>query len=344
MWIPHGPAQAARGEGCGAYPEPVIRTQTSTTDRDAEELWPVYDEIFGDSDRDAWLRDVWTRHRDRDGFRLCRAYQDSQLIGFAYGYTGHAGQWWTDAVRGTLPPAVSGQWLGNHFELVSIGVLPTHRGNGIGRTLLEAITAGVPHRRRLLMTTADTDDPARRLYASCGWRTLGPGTATDTVVLGIPDPAVLRPLQTTDLGELMVLQRAGAVAGLGHIFPQGTHPFPADEIRRRWARELDDPAIDAYAVIDDHRLTGFTAVRGEELLHFGTAVHTWGSGLAGLAHDATLAHLMRAGVRRAHLLVFEENVRAVRFYERRGWRATAERSRTSFAPHPVLRTYRIDLH
>jgi hypothetical protein len=37
--------------------------------------------------------------------------------------------------------------------------------------------------------------------------------------------------------------------------------------------------------------------------------------------------------------VFEENRRAQRFYEKRGWAMTGEHSRTTFAPYPVLLEY-----
>lgn len=154
---------------------------------------------------------------------------------------------------------------------------------------------------------------------------------------------MLRPLRPDDLGVLLEVQRAGAVAGLGHIFPQDTNPFPSEEIRARWAEELDDPAVDCFAVLLDGNLAGFAATRGAELLHFGTALETWGTGLADCAHTELIEHLRLQGHPRAWLRVFDENYRAVRFYERRGWRATLQTTLTSFAPYPVLRRYELDL-
>jgi diamine N-acetyltransferase len=151
--------------------------------------------------------------------------------------------------------------------------------------------------------------------------------------------AVLRPLTRDDLEALLQVQREGAVLGLGHIFPQADHPFPSTRVRERWAGEIDDPGVDCFAVVLDRQVAGFAATRGDELLHFGTAVRTWGSGLAGAAHDEVLAHLRAQGHRSAWLRVFDENARAVRFYERQGWRRTTTTSRTSFPPHPVLRRY-----
>lgn len=145
-------------------------------------LWPLYDATFGDASRRAWLS-TWERHRARAGFRVVRAVADNEVVGFAYGYTGEAGQWWTDAVRATLPSEVADTWLGGHFELVSLGVSASARGGGLGRRLLRRITADLPHARLLLQASADPGVPARRLYASDGWVVLGPGTGGD-VVLG----------------------------------------------------------------------------------------------------------------------------------------------------------------
>jgi RimJ/RimL family protein N-acetyltransferase len=151
----------------------------------------------------------------------------------------------------------------------------------------------------------------------------------------------LRPATETDLDSLLEVQEEGAVRALSHIFPQGTHPFPREEVRSRWAEELADPGIRAYVITNnDEEVVGFAATRDDELLHFGTAVETWGTGTAAAAHDALLRALAADGVVQARLRVFEENHRARRFYEKLGWEETGERSRTSFPPHPVLVEYR----
>ena len=167
--------------------EPHLRLDLSTGPRpeDAGELWPVYDAVFGDHpDQATWRETVWDRHTARDGFRLVRAYVAEELVGFAYGYTGQRGQWWTDRAADVLPPEVARDWLGGHFELVSIGVLGAVRGRGIGRALLRAVTDGLSQDRWLLMTSRDPEDPAHRLYVSEGWRVRGPGLTDDTVIMG----------------------------------------------------------------------------------------------------------------------------------------------------------------
>jgi GNAT superfamily N-acetyltransferase len=150
-----------------------------------EELWPVYESVFDDySDYQAWYEAVWDKHSTRKGFRLVRAYDADVLVGFAYGYTGEHGQWWTDNARKVLEPEVAETWLGGHFELVSIGVADVARRGGIGRGLMRLLLQGLPHEHLLLMTSSNSSDPARQLYASEGWRVLGPGMGDATVIMG----------------------------------------------------------------------------------------------------------------------------------------------------------------
>lgn len=133
------------------------------------------------------------------------------------------------------------------------------------------------------------------------------------------------------------------MAALAHIFPQATHPFPRTAVRARWEHELADPSIRSYAAEEGGGLVGFAAARGSELFHLGTARSTWGSGLAGRVHDELVATIAADGHRTAWLRVFEENRRAIRFYEKRGWVRTDEVSWSLFAPHPVLRRFELDL-
>ncbi len=153
---------------------------------EASRVWPVYEKVFADfGSFEEWAR-VWDLHSAREGFRLARAYEGRELVGFAYGYTGERGQWWTDAVANTLSPGVAREWLGGHYELVAMGVLADHRGRGLGTELMVRLTEHLPHSRWLLMTADDESSPARRLYDRMGWTPLGPGTRPDTVVMGRP--------------------------------------------------------------------------------------------------------------------------------------------------------------
>lgn len=162
-----------------------FRVDDSVTAYDGAVAWPVYESIFGDSpDYATWREAVWDKHSARKGFRLARAHEAGVLVGFAYGYTGEHGQWWTDSALKVLEPHIAEAWLGGHFELVSIGVLDAARGGGVGRGLMHVLLEGLPHKRLLLMTSSDPSDPARRLYASEGWDVLGPGLGDGRVIMG----------------------------------------------------------------------------------------------------------------------------------------------------------------
>lgn len=156
---------------------------------------------------------------------------------------------------------------------------------------------------------------------------------------------ILRRATANDVNALLDVQEPGAIEGLGHIFPQDRYPFPRDVLADRWQREIADPDTEVYLYTeDDGTVCGFAATRGDELLHFGTAVSTWGSGLASRFHDALLDTMAAGSGPTVRLRVFDENRRARRFYEKHGWRPTGAVSRTRFPPHPQLLEYEHALH
>ncbi len=150
----------------------------------ADEVFAVYDAVFGDRpDQDDWREVLYDRHCSREAFRLAAARDADRLVGFAWGYLGRPGQFWSDWVLRELPPDVSAAWVGGHFELVELAVLPDHRRHGFGRRLHDVLLDGVPSDRALLGTD-NADSPAVRLYASHGWRKLGE-LSPDVQVMGL---------------------------------------------------------------------------------------------------------------------------------------------------------------
>lgn len=143
-----------------------------------------------------------------------------------------------------------------------------------------------------------------------------------------------------DLPELIEVQREGAITGLAAVFTQEKFPFPRNAVLARWRDELADPSVEAYVAVDSAgRIVGFAATREAELMHFGTAVATWGSGTASVLLDKTVALLRADGVSVPVLRVFADNGRAIRFYEKHGWVPTGATSVSSFEPYPVLLEY-----
>jgi RimJ/RimL family protein N-acetyltransferase len=155
---------------------------------------------------------------------------------------------------------------------------------------------------------------------------------------------LLRAAVVRDVPALVEMQEIAAVAGLAHIFPQDEYPFPRDEIAADWVAEIGWPDVDVFVVSRRAGLIeGFAALRDDELLHFGTALDTWGSGLAQEVHAELIARWVAAGHESAWLRVFDRNQRARRFYERLGWRPTAQVSFGEYPPYPPLVHYEISL-
>ena len=69
----------------------------------------------------------------------------------------------------------------------------------------------------------------------------------------------------------------------------------------------------------------------------------WGTGVADHLHDDVVERMRAAGCREARLWCLEENHRARRFYERRGWRLVEETRVVPFPPHPLDVSYALDL-
>ena len=141
-----------------------------------------YDE--GEEEARRFVEEQLPRHIERDGFRMVEATADGRLAGFAYGYTGEHGQWWTDRVAALAPSEVVDEWLGGHFEFVELAVDPVVQRQGVGARLHDELLSGLPHERALLSTYRD-DRPAPRLYRRLGWQVLVPDLDDDQALYGL---------------------------------------------------------------------------------------------------------------------------------------------------------------
>jgi len=135
---------------------------------------------------------------------------------------------------------------------------------------------------------------------------------------------------------LAEIQEAASLAGLAHIYPPERHPFPREAVLERWRSYTGaiflDPAGRGFSAIGDEWLNGLY-VRPE----------SWGTGVAGALHDRAVAALREAGVETARLWVLEENARARRFYEKRGWRPDGSTRVVEYPPNPLDVGYSLDL-
>jgi len=157
-----------------AFEVPVVRAYGPDAAIDREEqVWDCYRQVFDDFvDFQRWREDLFERQVGRSGYRLVTAERPARVVGFSWGYVGQRGQYWTDRVWNALPSDVRDEWVGDHYEIVSLGVIPAHRHRGLGRQLHDELLSDV-QRRCLLSTADDLADPAVRLYLSSGWAKLG---------------------------------------------------------------------------------------------------------------------------------------------------------------------------
>jgi GNAT superfamily N-acetyltransferase len=110
---------------------------------------------------------------DRAAFRFVGAFEPDtrRLVGFAYGYTSAAGQWWYETVKLALPEPAASYWLANTFQFVEIAVAPQAQGQGIGGRLHDHLLQGLEHDRAIL-STLQAETVAHHLYRARGWVTL----------------------------------------------------------------------------------------------------------------------------------------------------------------------------
>jgi ribosomal protein S18 acetylase RimI-like enzyme len=137
-------------------------------------------------------REIIVSHTTYPGFLCTGAFDDAatdELIGFGYGYLGATGQWWHDTVARALGRDAARRWLRDGFELAELHVRPEHQGGGIGRRLLADVLERTPARHAVL-STPDTESPARLLYRSVGFEDLlcgffFPGSSECYAIMGV---------------------------------------------------------------------------------------------------------------------------------------------------------------
>jgi ribosomal protein S18 acetylase RimI-like enzyme len=172
----------------------TLSSQELTAVRD--QILAVYQAAFAEppyfeTEEDvARFAESFTRHAQRAGFRCCVAEDNAtgQVLGFAYGYTSQAGQWWYDRVAAALDQKTIAAWLNGAFEFVELAVIPSMQGQGIGGRLHDALLADLPHRTAVL-STYQVEIAALRLYHRKGWLILlqdyfFPGSDRRMVIMG----------------------------------------------------------------------------------------------------------------------------------------------------------------
>ena len=140
---------------------------------------------------------------------------------------------------------------------------------------------------------------------------------------------MIRPSGREEAERHFEIQRAASLAAFARVYPPDRYPFPDEDVRERW-RAFPGRVLAAEL---DSVVVGVAAVDGCWLHGFYVLPERWGTGIADELHDAALAAL--ADCPEIKLWTLEENPRARRFYEKRGWRLNGETRVVPFPPHPL---------
>lgn len=141
---------------------------------------------------------------------------------------------------------------------------------------------------------------------------------------------------------LAAVQELASLAALAHIFPPERYAYPRDAVQARWAAAVADAESRVLIALGDEGPVGAACVTDGWLEGLYVVPERWGSGLAGALHDRALDELRGLGSTSCKLWVLEDNVRARRFYERRGWRENGESRIVEFPPNPLDIGYSLD--
>ncbi|WP_370296534.1 GNAT family N-acetyltransferase [Rossellomorea marisflavi] len=106
------------------------------------------------------------KHAKYPGHEGYLVVENGSVIGYIYGYTSLAGQYYHDLLARHLLP--DQEWVRHAMELVELGVAPEHRGKGIAGRLMDALLEGRREEKALLTVRKENAD-AIRFYERKGW-------------------------------------------------------------------------------------------------------------------------------------------------------------------------------
>jgi GNAT superfamily N-acetyltransferase len=154
---------------------------------------------------------------------------------------------------------------------------------------------------------------------------------------------VIREARPDEAELLAEIQRDASVAGFAHIYPPERYPYPMDDVRKRWVEALAEPEMAVVLAEEKGEAVGAAGYRADWLDGLYVVPAYWGRGVGAELHDHVLNRLRERGSPQCHLWVLEENHRARRFYEQRGWRPNGTSRVVPFPPNPLDVGYTIEL-
>ena len=154
---------------------------------------------------------------------------------------------------------------------------------------------------------------------------------------------MIREARPDEADLLAGIQRDASVAGFAQIFPPDRYRYPIEDVRQRWVEALANPDLTVIVAEANGKPAGAAGYRADWLDGLYVVPDHWGRGVGSQLHERVLDRLRERGSPQCHLWVLEENDRARRFYERRGWRLNGTTRVVPFPPNPLDVGYTIEL-
>ena len=136
----------------------------------------------------------------------------------------------------------------------------------------------------------------------------------------------IRPAIVADARVLASVHLNTVVVAYADIIPAGVPALSEETLIQEWQAAFEDPSHKAFLAEDNGKPVGTVAVRTDpdfdgvgQLRRLYVLPARWARGAGTSLYEAALAALKGDHYPEAGLWVFEKNVRARHFYERRGW-------------------------
>jgi GNAT superfamily N-acetyltransferase len=113
-------------------------------------------------------------------------------------------------------------------------------------------------------------------------------------------------------------------------------------VRARWISAVADRNARTLIAVSGDEPVGAACVANGWLQGLYVVPERWGTGLADELHGRALDAVRSLGSASCRLWVHEDNMRARRFYKRRGWRENGGSRVVEFPPNPLDIGYSLD--
>jgi ribosomal protein S18 acetylase RimI-like enzyme len=131
------------------------------------------------------------------------------------------------------------------------------------------------------------------------------------------------------------IERATSKAGLNHIFPADTFPYPTNAVAKRWRQLLHDRSSRVHVLDRLEKPVGYVAFNADTVLHLGVDPKHQRRGYGSALLEFASLEIFDAGISEAQVWVLVENHGARAFFRWHGWQDTADRRDCRYPPQPL---------